>query len=377
MIKKLWFALLIVLLILWTLRGYFFYMGTPDIVRWRIQTHPLYTAIFFVSIISIYLIRWEDKIRKILVFTIIVGNIILIGNLFFKNAIGLTTLQFLLVSIGILAIRGIAFIKHWVRGILISICCIGILFVLLAGILPMYHSLPDITAYSIPWQKILHYGTDEGVLMLSTNVWTKEFSLKNSEIHNIDFRETTDIRFASPNVESKVRVFVDMGHDWILNIKPQSAIIFSETEKSINVEIIQWNVEYYIPEDFPKTFTILGGVSWNTMTDTTKTYRMESNIYFQEQAEKQFIEALWWELFLHPILHTLVWWYIKALYTISPNTYQNNIDNYTIIQKYRGNEPIDSIPTIREDDTSSLWQDIRSQMKKGGEETLLLKKRLQ
>ena len=57
MLKKLLIGVVIGIFGVLALYLYFLYAGDPSILRNRIQDHKLYTAIFFASIVAIYMLQ--------------------------------------------------------------------------------------------------------------------------------------------------------------------------------------------------------------------------------------------------------------------------------------------------------------------------------
>lgn len=73
---------------------------------------------------------------------------------------------------------------------------------------------------------------------------------------------------------------------------------------------------------------------------------------------------------LNPVIDKVIKFFINTLYSISPETYQKNLNNYNNIQQYFWNT------TTGEDDTTitgtnlkSMIDDIMGQVKKWAEET--------
>jgi hypothetical protein len=66
---------------------------------------------------------------------------------FFKNNIGLNSGQFLTLFGLILVALAVTYITHWVRYIFMGIVGLGIAFVLLTGVLPMYNTMPSINDF--------------------------------------------------------------------------------------------------------------------------------------------------------------------------------------------------------------------------------------
>jgi len=56
----------------------------------------------------------------------------------------------------------------------------------------------------------------------------------------------------------------------------------------------------------------------------------------EEKKEQIFIKELGGEIVLHPTIDTIIKWYITSLHKIHPKKYQNNLDNYYLVQEYLG-----------------------------------------
>ncbi|MEI6773674.1 MAG: hypothetical protein WCL18_02375 [bacterium] len=64
--------------------------------------------------------------------------------MFFKNNIGLNSGQFLTLFGLVLVALAVTYITHWIRYLFMVIVGLGIGFVLLTGILPLYETMPSI-----------------------------------------------------------------------------------------------------------------------------------------------------------------------------------------------------------------------------------------
>ncbi|MEI6117960.1 MAG: hypothetical protein WCP92_01560 [bacterium] len=69
--------------------------------------------------------------------------------MFFRNNIGLNSGQFLTLFGLVLVALAITYITHRVRYIFMGIVGIGIVFVLLTGVLPMYDTMPNINDFIV------------------------------------------------------------------------------------------------------------------------------------------------------------------------------------------------------------------------------------
>jgi hypothetical protein len=77
-------------------------------------------------------------------FILVLINIFILGDVFFKNNIGLNSGQFITLFGLVVVALAVTYITHRIRFIFMGIVGIGIVFVLLTGILPMYETMPSI-----------------------------------------------------------------------------------------------------------------------------------------------------------------------------------------------------------------------------------------
>ena len=96
MLKKILIGILIALVVLAGIWGYFLYTGDQTVIRTWIANNPVYTSIFFVSIGSVYFLQGKNKIFRFLILIIVLVNLFIIGDMFFRNNIGLTSQQFII-----------------------------------------------------------------------------------------------------------------------------------------------------------------------------------------------------------------------------------------------------------------------------------------
>lgn len=80
-------------------------------------------------------------------FVIILINLYLLGDLFFRNNIGLNNGQFITLFGLLVVALAVTYITHRVRYIFMCIIGVGIAFVLLTGVLPLYENMPSISDF--------------------------------------------------------------------------------------------------------------------------------------------------------------------------------------------------------------------------------------
>lgn len=370
MFKKILIGIIIALLILAGIWGYFLYTGDQSIVRSWIANNPIYTIVFFVSIVSIYFLQWKNKIFRFLILIIVLVNLFIIGDVFFRNNIWLNSQQFITLFGLILLGLAVSYIGHRIRILFSIMIGLGIAFVLLTGILPMYESLPNLDNF-LQSQKsqIINQWANEWTVTLKNILWSKEIQVKNLNIENIDLSQKTQILFGSKITEEKL--FIDIKNGWFINLPAQSAITLEQTGNTTSMQILQWDIEYYIPEEYSGTLEIIGNKKWTNIENIEESGWSNITKYREEQKESFFIKALWGESILNPTVDKIIKFFITNLHKISPKTYQNNLDNYNKIQEYLGNTIIEETQFTGES-TKSMISDIRSQAKKWTEETKFL-----
>lgn len=370
MFKKILIGILIALLVLAGFWGYFLYAGDQSIMRSWIANNPIYTIIFFVSIVSIYFLQGRNKIFRFLILIIVVINLFIIGDVFFRNNIGLNSQQFITLFWLILLGLAVSYIGHRIR-ILFSIAIwLGIGFVLLTGVLPMYESLPNLDNF-LQSQKsqIINQWANEWTVTLKNILWSKEIQVKDINIEDIDLSQKTQILFGSKITEEKL--FIDIKNGWFINLPAQSAITLEQTGNTTLMQILQWDIEYYVPEEYSGTLEIIGNKKWTKIENIEESSWSNITKYIEEQKESFFIKALWGESILNPTVDKIIKFFITNLHKISPKTYQNNLDNYNKIQEYLGNDIIEETQFTGES-VKSMINDIRSQAKRWTEETQFL-----
>jgi hypothetical protein len=75
-------------------------------------------------------------------------------------------------------------------------------------------------------------------------------------------------------------------------------------------------------------------------------------------------------MILNPSIDKVIKFFINTLYSISPKTYQKNLNNYNNIQQYFGKSITGEVKaTITGTNLKSMINDIMGQVKKGAEET--------
>ena len=354
------------------------YMGDPSILRNRIWIHQLYTAIFFVSLVLLYALQWGNKIYRFLMFVIVVINLFILWYVFFKNNIGLNTGQFFTLFGLLLLALAITYITHWIRYIFMSIIGIGIVFVLLTGILPLYENMPSSHDF-ISSQKVKiinQWILNDWIITIKNALGTKQIPVNTLKENDINVSQPTQISFATKTQTDTGQIFIDMGNGSFIHVDPQSAITLEQSWNSVVMEILQGNIEYYIPPEFSWAFQLIGKYTGKNIQDIQNNIRWNLVNQFEQKKSEYFINQIGGSMVLNPTVNRVISFFINTLYKISPQTYQKNLDNYNNIQKYFGTATWLNTPTITWENIQNILHDIMSQVKKWAGETTIIKQLL-
>lgn len=337
MIRKLLKGILIAILILWGLYLYFLYTGDTSILWNRIQIHQLYSMIFFISIVLLYILQWGNKIFKFLMFIIILINLYILGDVFFRNNIGLDSRQFITLFVLIVLALAVTYITHRVRMIFMGIIGLGIVFVLLTGILPMYETFPSIDDFVQSQKtKIVNKWANEWILLIKNTLWTKEIPINKLQSSDIDLSQKTQISFASKTKSDLEKVFVHLGNGTFINLNPQSAVTIEQSGKNTIMQILQGDVQYYIPQELSGALQLIGKYKGKNIKEVQNSVRWDMVSAFEQQKENFFVDEIGGDIILNPTINKVISFFINTLYSINPKAYQNNLTNYNNIQKYFG-----------------------------------------
>ncbi len=377
MVRKLIKGIFLWIVGFWLVYIYFLYAGDVSILRNWIQEHILYTGIFFVSVILIYALQWGNKIQRFAMFILVLVNIFILGDVFFKNNIGLNSGQFITLFGLVVVALAVTYITHRIRFIFMGIVGIGIVFVLLTGILPMYETMPSIQDFiSSQKTKILNqWAVGEGILTIKNALGSKDIPVNTLQQNNIDLSQKTQISYASKTQSDMEKMFIDLGNGTFININPQSAITLEQSGNTTIMEILQWNVEYYTPPTVSWALEIVGKYSGKNIQEIPNTIRSNLIGQFEQKKEDFFVSQIGGGMVLNPVINKVIKFFITTLHDISPKTYEKNLDNYNKIQTYFGN------PTTGEDasiltgeNIRNIMDDVMSQMKKWVQETTIINK---
>ncbi len=372
MLKKLFTGILIALLILGWLYGYFLYAGDTSILRSRIGNNRAYAAIFFVSTIMIYMLQWTNKIFKFLMMIIVLINLFILGDLFFKNNIGLDSRQFITLFGLIIVALATTYITHRVRYIIMGIIGLGIGFVLLTGILPMYETIPSISDFiSSQKTKIINqWATTEGIITIKNALGSKKIPVDELQESDIDLSQKTQISFSSKTQSQLEKIFIDLGNGTFININPQSAVTLQKSWDETIMQILQGNIQYYTPKELSWALQIIGKYKGKSVEEIKNDTRANIINQFEQKKEEFFVNQLGGNMVLNPVINKGIKFFINTLYSISPETYQKNLNNYNNIQDKLGTASTETNTSkTTGENLRSIFDDLMSQAKKWAEET--------
>ena len=367
MLKKLLTGIIIAVLILGWLYGYFLYAGDASILRSRIGNNRAYAATFFVSIILIYILQWTNKLFRFLMFIIILMNVYLLGDLFFRNNIGLDSRQFITLFGLIVVALATTYITHRVRYICMWIIGLGIAFVLVTGTLPMYETIPSIGDFvSSQKTKIINqWMASEWILVIKNALGTKEIPVSELKESDIDLSQKTQISFSSKTTAQLEKIFVDLGNGSFININPQSAVTLEQSWGKTIMQILQGNVQYYLPDQLSWGLKIIGKYKGKNIQTVKNDIRSNIINQFEDKKQEFFVDQIGGNMILNPTINKVIKFSINALYSISPKTYQKNLTNYNNIQQYLGISTTgDTTTKMTGENLRSMMDDLMGQIKK-------------
>ena len=248
---------------------------------------------------------------------------------------------------------------------------IGITFVLLTGSLPLYQNIPNINDFiSNQKTKIINQWGTEGILLIKNALGSKEIALKDINSNDIDLSQKTQISFASKTKNEAEKVFIDLGNGSFININPQSAITLEQSGNDTIMQILQGNVQYYLPPELSWALEIIGKYKGKNIQDIKNGIRSDLIGQIEQKKEEFFINQIGGTMVLNPAVDKVIKFFITTLYTINPKTYEKNLENYNAIQQYLGKSITgDVTPTNTGESLKSIFSDIMSQAKKWAEET--------
>jgi len=304
-------------------------------------------------------------------FLIILANLYILGDVFFRNNIGLDSRQFITLFALIVLALAVTYITHWVRFIFMGIIGLGIAFVLLTWVLPMYENIPSVNDFIQSQKtKIMNKWAQEGVLLIKNALWTKEIPINELQSSDIDLSQKTQISFASKTKSDLEKVFINLGNGSFINLNPQSAVTLEQSGDNTVMQILQGDVQYYIPEELSWALQLIGKYKGKNIKNIQNNIRWNIVTAFEEQKERFFIDEIGGNMIFNPAINKVISFFINTLYSISPKTYQDNLTNYNNIQEYFGISTTGTTaPEMTGETLRSMIDDIMGQVKKWAEET--------
>lgn len=379
MIKKILLGVMVWIIGVWLIYAYFFSIGNGAIVWEWIQTNPLITVIFFWSVISIFALQWGNKIAKLCMILIIVIDLFLVGDMFFRNTIGLDKTQYILLFWLILVALATTYIRHRIRFILVGIVSLGIILVVMTGVLPLYDTIPNINDFILSQKsKIIKQGTsNQWILTIKNAMGSKDIPIESLQQQDINLSQKTQISYAAQTSTDSGKIVIDLGNGAFINIGPQSAVTLQQSWTGTLMEILEGNIEYYAPPELSWVFQVIGKYTGKSIQDIQNSVRSDLNDQFQQKKEKFFMNQIGGDIILNPIVDKMINFFINALYIISPKSYQKNMDNYKNIQTYlSGYVQIRGSSASTGVDMKSMIDNLMLQVKKWTEETTIFNKLL-
>ncbi len=372
MITRIFRGIILSLAIFGCVYGYFLYAGNTGDLRWWIQGNSISTAIFFVSAVLIYTFQGGNRFQRFGMFIIVLIDLYLLGDMFFRNNIGMNNQQFLILFGLVLLALAVTYIWHRIRFVIMGIIWIGIVFVLLTGVLPMYETIPSIDDFiSTQKTRILNEWTiEEGMLTIKNALGSKDIPVNQFQQIDLDLSQKTQISYATKSLIDSGKIFIDIGNGSFININPQSALTLEQSWASVLMEIIQGDVGYYTPPVLSGAFQVMGKYVGRNIKDIQNTVWATLVNQFEQKKQEYFISQIWGNMMLNPTINRIIRTFITTLHTISPKTYENNRINYHKIQEYLGNKSEETMTSgYTGTSIKDMIDDIMVQMRKWAEET--------
>jgi len=88
------------------------------------------------------------------------------------------------------------------------------------------------------------------MLTIKNALGNKTIPIDKVQQNDIDLSQKTQISYSSKTQSDSEKIFVDIGNGSFIHINPQSAITLEQTGNKTVMEILQGNIEYYVPSEF-------------------------------------------------------------------------------------------------------------------------------
>lgn len=252
---------------------------------------------------------------------------------------------------------------------------VGIVFVLLTGILPLYETIPSINDFILSQKtKIINeWSNNEWIITIKNALWNKMIPLNTLDQKDIDLSQKTQISYASKIQGDTEKIFIDIWNGSFIHISPQSAITLEQSWNNTIMEIIQWNIEYYTPSEFSWALQLIGKYTGKKIQDIQNNIRSDIVGQFEQKKEDFFMNQIGGSIILNPAINKVINFFITTLYKINPKVYEKNLINYSTMQNYFGITTTgNTSSTITGENIKSIINDIMSQVKKWTEETTII-----
>jgi hypothetical protein len=301
---------------------------------------------------------------------IILIDLFIIGDVFFRNNIGLNSGQFITLFGLIVVALAVTYITHRIRYLFMTVIGLGIIFILLTGVLPLYENLPSSNDF-IQSQKIriINQWAVEGTVRIKNALGTKDIPLNELTKNTLDLSQKTQISFISKTKEGLEKVFIELGNGAFVNINPQSAVTLEQSWGNTIMQILQGNIEYYTPPELAWALQLIGKYKGKSIQNIQNSVRSNLVSQFEQKKEDFFINQIGGSMVLNPSVDKVIGFFINTLYKVSPKTYGKNLANYTTIQQYLGKITTGTAEKFTGEGIKSIISDIMSQVKKWAEET--------
>gem|GEM_PF-1335054 len=165
---------------------------------------------------------------------------------------------------------------------------------------------------------------------------SKNIPISELKQNDIDLSQKTQISFASKTKSELERVFIDLGNGSFININPQSAITLEQSGGNTIMQILQGNIQYYVPSELSGALQLIGKYKGKNIQQIQNGVRSDLVSQFEQKKEEFFINELGGTMVLNPAINKIISFFINTLYSISPETYEKNLTNYNTIQQYLG-----------------------------------------
>ena len=214
------------------------------------------------------------------------------------------------------------------------------------------------------------------MITIKNALGSRNIPVNTLQENDIDLSQKTQISYASKTQTDTEKMFIDLGNGSFININPQSAITLEQSWGKAIMEILQGNVEYFIPSALSWTLQIKGKYGGTNIYNISNTVRSGLLRQFEQKKEDFFINQLGGSMILNPTVNKVIKFFITTLYTISPKTYEKNLNNFNDIQEYFSGILVKDTSAFTGEKINGIIDNIMSQVKKWAGETTIIKQLL-